>query len=520
VHTLDRARSAVSRVPLVGWLFPSPDEPGAAIARRTRLLLTIYLSVANLIGAVIVFVLLGFALPSPPVVDSDELLLINLAVTGGYLAMGVLVGAIWGGRLMRPLREWLRSDRSATEEERITVLRAPLRIVRLHVILWGGAAVVFGVLNFTYAAELGLRVAMTIALGGLTTCATAYLVTERGLRPAAARALAEGVTERQIVPGVKARALLAWVLGTGIPVAGVAMVAISTLVQSDFTADQLAVAVLVLAGIAAAVGFYLSVLAARSVADPVRGVQDALEEVEQGNLDVEVPVYDGSELGLLQAGFNRMMVGLRERERIHDLFGRHVGEDVARAALEEDVELGGETREVSVLFVDLVGSTTLATERPPQEVVELLNAFFGIVVDVVDEHGGWVNKFEGDAALAIFGAPVPMEDHADRALACARELCERLSREVDGAAAGIGVSSGEVVAGNIGEEKRFEYTVIGDPVNEAARLTELAKSEGGVLASGSALERAADGEVGRWEEGEAVELRGRSTETRPAKPKS
>ena len=78
-----------------------------------------------------------------------------------------------------------------------------------------------------------------------------------------------------------------------------------------------------------------------------------------------------------------MVAGLREREQIHDLFGRHVGEDVGEAALEEDVELGGETREVSVLFVDMVGSTTLASERPPQEVVDTLNRFFAIVVDVV-----------------------------------------------------------------------------------------------------------------------------------------
>ena len=123
-----------------------------------------------------------------------------------------------------------------------------------------------------------------------------------------------------------------------------------------------------------------------------------------------------------------MVGGLRERERIHDLFGRHVGEDVARAALEQDVELGGETREVSVLFVDIVGSTTLASEREPDEVVELLNSFFAVVVEVVRDHGGWVNKFEGDAALAVFGAPTPLERHADCALAAARTLAERLAR--------------------------------------------------------------------------------------------
>jgi adenylate cyclase len=215
-----------------------------------------------------------------------------------------------------------------------------------------------------------------------------------------------------------------------------------------------------------------------------------------------------------------MVAGLRERERIQDLFGRHVGEDVARVALEQEVELGGETRDVAVLFTDVVGSTELASQRPPQEVVEVLNRFFAVVVEVVDSHGGSVNKFEGDAALAIFGAPVELDDAPSRALAAARELAQRLSREVEGLEAAIGVSAGEVVAGNIGEERRFEYTVIGDPVNEAARLTELAKERRGrVLASQAIVEAGGEDERGRWELGDAVRLRGRAEETQIASPR-
>jgi adenylate cyclase len=230
-------------------------------------------------------------------------------------------------------------------------------------------------------------------------------------------------------------------------------------------------------------------------------------------------VFDGSDLGLLQAGFNRMAEGLREREELRDLFGRHVGEDVARAALERGIELGGEELEVAVLFVDIVGSTELAAERPPQEVVSRLNEFFGIVVEVVEDHGGLVNKFEGDAALAIFGAPLPLDDAAGCALAAARVLAARLSEDVDELDAGIGVSAGRAVAGNVGSEARFEYTVIGDAVNEAARLCELAKeADGHVLASAAALEAASGDEAGRWREGEQVQLRGRREETRVATP--
>jgi adenylate cyclase len=174
---------------------------------------------------------------------------------------------------------------------------------------------------------------------------------------------------------------------------------------------------------------------------------------------------------------------------------------------------------VAILFVDLTGSTELASTRPPTEVVELLNEFFGVVVETVDEHGGLINKFEGDAALAVFGAPQECADAAGSALAAGREMAERLEREVAEIDAGIGVSYGSVVAGNIGGAKRFEYTVIGDAVNEAARLVDLAKEEGcRILASTAALEHADAGEAERWEAGEEVELRGRAKPTRLARP--
>jgi adenylate cyclase len=153
-------------------------------------------------------------------------------------------------------------------------------------------------------------------------------------------------------------------------------------------------------------------------------------------------------------------------------------------------------------------------------VVELLNRFFGEVVDAVEKRGGMVNKFEGDAALAVFGAPIPRDDAAACALATARELAQRLDEEDIGLEAGIGVSAGRVVAGNIGTERRFEYTVIGDPVNEASRLCELAKTrDGRVLASERAVEAAGDDEARHWELGEEVELRGRTEPTRLAAPR-
>jgi adenylate cyclase len=247
----------------------------------------------------------------------------------------------------------------------------------------------------------------------------------------------------------------------------------------------------------------------------LRRLRDAFADVEAGDLEARVPVFDATEVGYAAAGFNRMVEGLQERERLRDLFGRQVGADVARQALEEGVTLGGEEREAAVLFVDIIGSTGFAADRPPGEVVEALNAFFATVVETTQEHGGLVNKFLGDAALCVFGAPLAQDDPAGAALAAGRAMCDRLrDSELD---AGIGVSAGTVVAGNVGTADRYEYTVIGDPVNEAARLTELAKErDGRLLASDAALERASAQEAQRWQLGDEVELRGRSRPTQLA----
>jgi adenylate cyclase len=150
--------------------------------------------------------------------------------------------------------------------------------------------------------------------------------------------------------------------------------------------------------------------------------------------------------------------------------------------------------------------------------VSLLNEFFAVVVAAVEQHHGLINKFEGDAVLAIFGAPFPDADSASHALATARQLNVRLNPSGQDIKVGIGVSAGMAVAGNIGDPTRYEYTVIGDPVNEAARLTEIAKLLGGVAASGAALDRAAESEAGRWRTVDSKVLRGRDNPTDIAVP--
>ncbi|MBW0116151.1 adenylate/guanylate cyclase domain-containing protein [Pseudonocardia abyssalis] len=488
------------------------------VAWPVRVALLFAVVVANIIGAGVVLVLSAWVLPNGPLADPDRTRVVNLIMFGCYLLLALVIGAVWGGRRFRMKLGGGTEVEQRREHRR--VLYGPLRLTTVQGVLWLTAVLLFGGVNAQYSWRLALSVAETTLLGGITTCALAYLLSERILRRTTGRVLSRQPPRRRVLPGVVVRSLLFWALGTAVPVVGVLLAAVSALAHGDIPSAQLAVIMLTLGGTSLITGFLATVGSARAVADPVNAVRRAMRRVERGRFDAEVTVYDGTELGQLQSGFNTMVAGLTERERIRDLFGRHVGRDVAEAAAAaQEVRLGGEVRSVAVLFVDLVGSTQLAVRRPAAEVVGVLNRFFGVVVEVVEEHGGWINKFQGDAALAVFGAPVAVSDPAGSALAAGRELGARLAAELPEIEAGIGVSAGDAVAGNVGDVRRFEYTVIGDPVNEAARLTELAKSvPGGVVAAGRAVGLAAEGERARWELGGETELRGRGEVTRLATP--
>jgi adenylate cyclase len=457
-------------------------------------------------------------------IDEDEgfdLALVLLPITVAYvLAAGLVIGRLSRRHLDETLA-WIAEGRPPDEREHRLTLGLAAHEVKLDAIAWIAGGILFSGLNVVaHSWGLGAVALATIWLGGETTCAIVYLSAERILRPVTARALAARLPSAPASPGVRDRLLYVWVLGTGAPLLGILVMGIVGLTKSDVDSQYLAAASLFLGAVALAVGLLATLFAARAIADPVTSVRSALQRVEAGDLDAHVPVDDGSEVGLLQAGFNRMAEGLRERERIRDLFGRQVGQDVARAALRNPPKLGGEEREVGVLYVDLVGSTSMALAMPPTEVVRLLNLFFRVVVETVEARRGLVNKFEGDAALCVFGAPIASADPAGEALRAARELSRRLRSEVPQVDFGIGVSAGPAVAGNVGAEQRFEYTVIGDPVNEAARLSRLARQHPErVVSSEAALRRAGEEETAAWSLGEPTILPGRAEQTGIALPR-
>jgi adenylate cyclase len=497
------------------------------VARTPWPVFTLGMLQADIIGALFVLGFLRFGLPPEDRIQLQDLPAFNLAIFLGYLFVSFTAASYLSLRLLIPVMRWQRRDTlladrdpATTEMARTRALKMPFYRSVISVTNWCLGSVVFIVASWPVASKSAPVVAVATGLGATATAIIGYLQSERVLRPVAVAALRGGVPENFRAPGVILRQVLTWVLSTGVPVLAIVL----ALVASKFEiltapAERLTMPILLLAIAALVIGLAGTVLVAMSIADPLRQLRWALGEVQRGNYNAHMQIYDASELGLLQAGFNDMVRDLAERQRLRDLFGRYVGEDVARRALERGTELGGQERDVAVLFVDLVGSTQLAATIPAADVVNLLNDFFRVVVDTVNRHGGFVNKFQGDAALAIFGAPIEHPDACGAALAASRELHDELIQVLGQTEFGIGVSAGRAIAGHIGAQARFEYTVIGDPVNEAARLTELAKLEPGhVLASAIAVSGALDAEALCWDVGEIVELRGRTVPTQLARP--
>lgn len=221
-----------------------------------------------------------------------------------------------------------------------------------------------------------------------------------------------------------------------------------------------------------AFGLVSAWLLGRMVLPPVRALRQASRAVACGDLQAEVKLVRADEFGTLIQEFNRMLQELREKQRLRETFGLHVGEAAAEQILARDPGLGGQQLEVTALFCDIRGFTAMSAGRPPAEIVGKLNTFLGIMVDIVEfRHGGMINKFLGDGFMALFGVSGQGSDHALAAVTAAREM---VSADV-AFDMGIGIHTGPAVVGNIGSPHRLEYTAIGSTINLAARLEGLTK---------------------------------------------
>ena len=249
-------------------------------------------------------------------------------------------------------------------------------------------------------------------------------------------------------------------------------------------------AALTLVGLA--VGTLLAYLLAGFLVRPLLALVRGVKAIGEGNLDQHLDLKSRDELGVLTRAFNDMAASLREKEFIKNTFERYVSKPLSQQILQarNELRLGGEEKEVTILFSDIRRFTSLAEELPPALVVELLNDYFSRMIHVVGENEGMVDKLMGDSVMALFGAPIALGDDAMRAVRCALQMQqavaefnrERVSRGLPAMEMGIGINTGPVIAGNIGSSTRMEYTVIGDSVNVAARLQGIARP-GEVLVS-------------------------------------
>ena len=225
---------------------------------------------------------------------------------------------------------------------------------------------------------------------------------------------------------------------------------------------------------------------ARSLVTPVRRLVEATKKIEAGDFNVDVKPTTRDEIGLLTESFSSMGKGLAEREKIKDAFGKFVNRDIADMVLRDEITLGGERKMAAIFFSDIRSFTAISEELEPEEVVEFLNEYMTRMVDCVNRTSGVVDKFIGDAIMAVWGTPVShgndTENAINAALMMRNVLAEYNSDRGSGKKPyiriGCGINTGAVLAGQIGSHDRMEYTVIGDAVNLASRIESLNKTFG------------------------------------------
>ena len=276
----------------------------------------------------------------------------------------------------------------------------------------------------------------------------------------------------------------------------------------------------------AAIGLVLSVLVAvaisRTIVRPVKDLDQTIKRVDAGDTTARAPVTGEDELGRLAASFNRMLGSLEREAVIRDLFGQYVTPELADAAIEDPSRLEGRLVTSTVLFADIRDFTGLSESVPASELLALLNRYFDRMARVIVDTGGFVNKYGGDSLLAVFGSPLnPDKEHAADAIRAALEM-ERTLAEFNEeqrqaflpeVMIGIGIASGDIVAGNVGSHAKLEYTVIGDAVNVAARLQDLTKELGVPILLSAETARLA-GDTGRFTDVGECEVRGKSRPVR------
>lgn len=407
--------------------------------------------------------------------DAEDYLKV-LIVALGIAEIALLWAFVRARRHMAPVVAWIRGERDpdATARAWSAAVGMPLTLVRRDMPIPVVGAVLATCVAVIVILDLSWLAFFPLTAGSLVVTGYAamlhYLAIEDGMRPVLLHInsqISPRTTNLSAVP-------LRWRLLIALPLINV----VTGLVVAAITSDggggtsNLGVDVLVALAVATTISLELTMLLSRSVLRPIGDLERAVEAVNAGDYTVSVPVTTGDEIGDLAASFNQMVEGLRERERIREAFGTYLDREVAEYILSDGFDEDGAEVEVTVLFCDVRNFTSFAATASPAQVVATLNGLFEVIVPIISRHGGHVDKFEGDGLLAVFGAPEPFLDHADRAVraACEIDAAVNVRREAGDLRVGVGVNTGLVVAGAIGGAGRLNFSVIGGAVNVAARV--------------------------------------------------
>jgi class 3 adenylate cyclase len=426
-------------------------------------------------------------------------------------------------RLVGPIEDWIATpeDRSRAGAAWRAAVELPFAFLRAPSLLIAGllasaAATTFAGLELDLAWYEALVLLAGLGVALATFALVAFLSFEHGLRPVVEDAGRELPTPPPPGPRLSLHLRLAVALPlitvvTGIVVAGV--------LPGSGGVGNLAIAIAAAIAVSLLISIWLIALLADSVLTPIAGLREAAERVEKGDLSVRVTPSGSDEIGEFARVFNETIAGMEERERLREALGAYVDPELAERVRSKGVDLAGEEVEVSILFVDLRGFTSLAERSGARRTVALLNDFYDCVIPVVREHQGHPNKLMGDGLLAVFGAPDRRTDHAasalDAALATAAAIRTRYGDELR---VGVGVDSGTVIAGTIGGGGRLDFTVIGDAVNTAVRVEAATRqTDDDVLATEATL-LLAGVPTDSWHERHAVTLKGKRRRVRVFAP--
>jgi class 3 adenylate cyclase len=423
-----------------------------------------------------------------------SLLIVAVEKSGHYVQAGAVTvvaalvlhcfGALADHRRFRPAEQWAAGH----EVDRATALEATYTFTRRAVprALWS-SAVWYAVISVIVGAIAGASGSRLVQYGvlGAAIGTGLQLIGVHSLLEAAARPARVAIADDTGIGDSLPRSRPTFAAWSSVTVLGTAFVFTvdGALLAAAFDRASAEPVLFLAIGCAMTVGFGMPLTVGLSFAPslrPIRELAAATERVAAGDYSQRVPVVQDDDLGALAASFNRMQAGLAERQRLQAAFGTYVDPALADRLLQQgDDVFTGERREVTVMFVDIRDFTPFAEANTAEDTVARLNAMFEIVVPAVVDAGGHVNKFLGDGALAVFGAPNDLADHADAAVAAA-VLIHRLVAERFGGALriGIGINTGVVIAGTIGGGGKLEFTLIGDTVNVAARVEQLTKTTG------------------------------------------